>query len=194
MSDTTYKNTRSTVWRNPNRPWQLSLIGYFCVVIGYIGILWKIPSNSNLFLNADLLRKVNPNYVDIPYSAFEYVFVLSMVLIGTVVSFIALAGGIGTLKLRAWGRKAVIIYASCAIALTLAKCVWSFVRFDDDVGRMISSTTQPVDPEAARRSRATVLVFGTLAQLIAPMAMLTILNRRVIRDVFDARKKGLDQN
>lgn len=194
MSDITYKPERGTVWRNPNRPWQLSLIGYFCVVVGYIGIVWKIPSNSKLFLSADFLRKVNPSYVDVPYSAFEYVFVLSMVLIGTIVSLVALAGGIGVLKMREWGRKAILIYATCAIILTLAKCVSSAMRFEEDVQRMIASTTQPVDPEAARRSRATVLVFGTLSQLVAPMAMLTILNRRVIREVFDGRKKGLDQN
>ena len=194
MSDITYKPANGTVWRNPNRPWQLSLIGYFCVVVGYIGIVWKIPSNSSLFISTEFLKKVNPSFIEPKYTSIEYVYSLATVLLGTLVSIIALAGGIGVLKLRPWGRKFIIIYATSAIFMTIVKCGWGTIFFDNQVDRIIQSTTQPVERESVERAQTTVITFGTPAELVAPIAMLTILNRRAIREVFNGRKKGLDQN
>ncbi|HQY89453.1 MAG TPA: hypothetical protein PK402_12445 [Tepidisphaeraceae bacterium] len=190
MNDVTYKQSAGTVWRNPNRPWQLSLIGYFCVIVGYFGVILKIPTSAPLFVSTEFLRKFNPSFPEQHYGAVEYVYALTTVLVGTIVSFIAIAGGIGVLKLRAWGRKCVIIYASAAIVMTLVKCVWTATHFEAEVARIVAATTQttqpiePADPEAVRRSRATVLFFGTISQLVAPAAMLTILRRRPIREAF----------
>lgn len=87
----------------------LSLLG---LLIGAIGMMWKPLSLVGVLANAD------PDAVVIPLQIKKWFIITAAV--GTGVSLLLLASSVGSLSLRRWGRRGMLLYAVLALGLTIA--------------------------------------------------------------------------
>jgi hypothetical protein len=192
MSSSTESTNVLTGWRRPDRPWQLSAIGYVGMAIGYIGFLLKGVTLVMQFVPVDVIRKnLNPDFNrDVTEGEFT-VSVISLA-IGMVLSLLSLAGGIGLLKMRRWGRKTMRVYAVGAIIMTLLLAGWSFSNFDRRFQQQVSAgrLEDGVDLQQERNLAMLRQVINPPALLIWPLAIITILGRRPIVEAIERAERG----
>ncbi len=178
-----------TVWRDPARPWQASVIGYFCLVIGYLGFLLKGVAFVTFFLVSDewIRANINPEYArpDITPQMFTLLGIGQLA--GVAISLVALVAGFGMLKMRRWGLAAARLYAISAILATLIEGGYRVATFDDQFRMMVQSTTQPaegINYDDARNRHFFGLTLSSLARLTMPMVILALIRKPHVTDRF----------
>lgn len=176
-----------TGWRRPDRPWQLSTIGYVGMAMGYIGFLLKGVTLVMQFVPVDVIRKnLNPDFNrDVTPTEFT-ISVLSLG-IGMVLSLLSLAGGIGLLKMRRWGRQTMRLYAIGAIVMTLLMAGWGVSNFERRFQQQVTAgrLEEGVDLQQERNLAMLRQVIQPVALLVWPMAIITILGRRPIVEAIE---------
>jgi len=165
----------------PQPPPAVRWIGYLSLAIGYFGLTLKPVALAPLFFD---LRRIKPDYVAPQYTPAEFTYVVLYALIGAAVSAVALAGGLGVLKMRPWGRTLLLAYATCAVVLTLVTAAYGIAQFDRATELVVASSTQPVDVPRLRNFQMFFLVSGTLARLLWPAILLTVLTRPHVKRAF----------
>lgn len=178
-----------TVWRDPARPWQASVIGYFCVVIGYLGFLLKGVAFVTFFLVSDewIRANINPEYVRPEISPQMFTLLGIGQLSGVVISLVALVAGFGMLKMRRWGLSAARLYAISAILATLIQGGYRIATFDDQFRMMVQSTTQPaegINYDEARNRHFFGITLSSIARLTMPIAILALIRKPHVTDRF----------
>ncbi len=180
---TDYQTRASSLWLNPHRPKTLSLVAYVAIAIGYLGFIWKPLMLTPFVIDA---RKINPNYVYPDLAPLEYVGSVVWLLVGALVSLVQIAGGIGTLKMRRWGVRLLIVYAFAAIVMSLLNAGYKLTNFQRWMELQAGASTQPVNMLELQQGGALVIAIGTMSLLLWPAIILTVLTRKHVRQVIDA--------
>jgi hypothetical protein len=170
------------IWSNPARPRPLTIIAYISVALGYVGFLLKTSTFAVLTLLSEtfIRQNINPNYVAPDISPGEFAFAAAVGFAGLITSLLSLAGGIGLLKMRRWGRSLLMMYAAAALTLVLVNGIRNVATFDRRFELSLSATTRPDEQqELADTKNQTFLVslVAPVALMIWPAAVLSILTR-----------------
>lgn len=186
------------VWRRPDRPGAVSVISYVLIGLGYVGFLLKGVFLVVSFLDVETLRGFNPDFNRPELTRAEFAISTLQYVAGMLVSLTALAGGIGLLKMRGWGRRLAIAYAVAALLMTVSNGVWKLATFDRQFELMVQSNTRMMaDPSVSvadrKNKQFTVWLLAPIAQLMLPGAILGILTRRHIIEAFNEAQKKREE-
>lgn len=176
------------IWFNPSRPKIVAFFGFVCLAIGYVGFVMKGAGLPALFMD---MKWLNPNYKPIPYNRVQFTVTVFIVLIDLLIHLVCIAGAIGTLKMRHWGRKTLIAYAVGGIVFTLLKTAWQISMFDFMIDYQLSTTTQPVDHQQMQNQQFFALIVMTIVQLLWLGLVIVLLTNRYIRGRFDDSENGV---
>jgi hypothetical protein len=104
-----------------------------------------------------------------------------------VLSLLSLAGGIGLLKMRRWGRQTMRLYAIGAIVMTLLMAGWGVSNFERRFQQQVTAgrLEEGVDLQQERNLAMLRQVIQPVALLVWPMAIITILGRRPIVEAIE---------
>jgi hypothetical protein len=172
-----------SIWFQPDRPKIVAMLGFLCLAIGYVGFVMKGAQLPSLFSD---MKWLNPDYKPIPYNRVQYSIAALLLLSSMLLSLIAIAGAIGTLKLRHWGRRTLIWYAIIGAMYTLAKTGWQISMFDFMLDFQLSTTTQPLfDRETMANRQFFALIVMTGIQLAWSAGIVLLLTNRYIMSRFD---------
>jgi hypothetical protein len=178
----------SGAWRDPARPWVVSVIGYVSIAFGYIFFLLKGAYLLVQFVDESWIREnVNVDFARPDITPLEFLIGVLILLVGIGLSLASLAGGIGLLKLRQWGRRLVMLYAIGAITMTILVGIWKLARVDREIELAMQSTTRPVEGFNIDEQRNFVFansVIQPIVMLVWPITILTILTRAHVRKAF----------
>ena len=169
------------------RPKIIGFVGWVCAGIGYMSFVLKGAQLPSYFMD---MRWLNPNFVPPPYSRGQFTIAVSILLAEMLLGLVSIAAGLGSLKLREWGRKLLIVYGIASIVLTLLKASWQIAMFDFMLDYQLSTTTQPIDRASIENPQFFALIVSSIVQLFWPTLVIVIATRRSVRDAFDAARLG----
>lgn len=170
---------------NPDRPKIVGMAAWFCMAIGYVGTVMKTAQLPVLFF-PEQMKKLNPNFIPIPYSREQFSIAVFSLLIGIAISIGCIVAAVGTLKLRQWGRRGIIWYAIIGAVATLAKSAWQMRMFDFMIEFQLSTTTQPVDRQLMENRQFFALIVMTIVQLVWFGGLILVMSNHWVRERFDA--------
>lgn len=176
------------IWNRPDRPRIVGIIGWVCAAIGYLSFVIKLAQMPSFFF-PDLMKAFNPNYVLPPYTRGQFLGSVLILLAEALIGLLAIAGGLGSLKLREWGRRLILAYAVAALAMSVVRGVFQYVTFDAMLDNAIAASTQPIDRQAAENAQFFYFVTSTMMFAVWPLLVITIMSRRHVRQAF-ARAQG----
>lgn len=166
------------------------MIGFLCLAIGYVGFVLKGTQLPALFF-PEKMKALNPAYVPIPYDRVQFSIATLSIILSMFISLFAIAGAIGTLRLKHWGRRTLIWYAIVGAVFTLAKSAWQASMFDFMIDYQLSTTTQPLFDRATMENRQFfALIVMTGVQLLWAAIVIVILTNRYIVSTFDAAENN----
>ncbi len=159
----------------------LRLATYILLVAGYFGTVCK--PTTLVQLSPDFVRSLNPKWtVEItPGQSSELII---WVVVGTIISLVALASGVALLRAKTWGRLGAMTYCVLAILATLGFGFRGFSQLDSSIDQYISASTQPIDGLAFRRTQMAYLGLSTSAKLVLPLGLLALMLSPRTREQF----------
>lgn len=169
------------------RPKIVGFIGWICAGLGYVGFVVKGGMLPSYFMD---MKWLNPEWRPMPYSRGQFATAVTIHLLDMAYALVAIAAGLGTLKLREWGRRLVVYYALAGVPFILLKAAWQVWMFDFMLDYQISTTTQPVDRTSMGNMQFFALLVTTGAQLLWCAILASIMTRQYIKDVFAAATFG----
>ena len=173
-----------------HRPKIIGFVGWITAGIGYLSFVLKGAQLPSYFFPEWVKSAINPAWTPPPYSRGQFAIAVSILLAELLLALVAVAGGLGSLKLREWGRRLLIAYGVAAILLTLVKSAWQISMFDFMLDYQISTTTQPVNRASMENPQFFALILSSIVQLFWPIFVIIIATRRYVRDAFDAARLG----
>jgi len=176
------------IWNRPDRPKIVGIVGWVTAAIGYVSFILKL-SQLPVFFFPEHMKVFNPNFVLPPYTRGQFAGSVLLLMAEAIVGLIAIAGGLGSLKLREWGRRAILVYGGAALVLSVVRGVFQYVTFDAMLDGMIAASTQPIDRHAAENSQFFFFLTSTAMFAVWPAIVLTTMTRRHVRQAF-ARTQG----
>lgn len=166
------------------------MVGFLCLAVGYVGFVLKGTQLPALFF-PEKMKALNPSFIPIPYDRVQFSIATLTILAGMLISLFAIAGAIGTLRMKHWGRRTLIWYAIVGAVFTLAKSAWQASMFDFMLDYQLSTTTQPLFDRATMENRQFfALIVMTGVQLLWAAIVIVLLNNRYIVSTFDAAESG----
>jgi heme/copper-type cytochrome/quinol oxidase subunit 4 len=167
---------------NRGRPWQVSVIAYLAIVIGYLGVLLK-PATSMPFLSD--MKWLVENWQPPTRLPYEWEFQIVVVLIlGFIQSTICLVSGWGLLRMREWARKGILIYAGLSLLMTGAYVAFQLYSSGEVVSRTITSTSSVLNPADLRAQHLGMVVMSTLTRLPFLFLIFGFMTSRHIKQAF----------
>lgn len=176
------------IWFHPLRPKIIAFFGFICLAIGYVGFVTKGAGLPAIFMD---MKWLNPDYKPLPYNRVQFTVTAFIVFTDLLFHLVCIAGAIGTLKMRHWGRKTLLWYAILGSVFTLIKAAWQISMFDFMIDFQRSTTTQPLIDRATMENRQFfALIVMTLIQLVWSALLVVLLTNRYIRGRFDEAEGG----
>ncbi len=165
------------------------MAGFLCLALGYVGFVLKGASLPALFSD---MKWLNPEYKPMPLDRVQFSIYASMIFVDLFIHLVCIAGAIGLLKMRHWGRRTLIWYAGIGAVYLLIKTAWQIHMFDFMLDFQLSTTTQPLfDRETMANRQFFALVVMTAIQLAWSAALILLLTNRFIVDRFTAAEAGI---
>ena len=156
----------------------VSIIGIIWGILTLLGSLWGIVSLS--------VRIGPPNpALDALYNDPAYVgaMVISSIL-GFALGLLLLAASIGSLNLRSWARKGMLIYAGLACANTILGTIISFAFVIPKMTETLARTS-PAAAEGAKIGGIIGGGCGIILGLALPVAIFAVFNSPTTKDAFN---------
>ncbi len=175
------------IWYRPDRPKIVGMAGWFCAAIGYVGFIMKGSQLPALFSD---MKWLNPEYKPIPYNREQFTIAALILFAEMAIALLCIAGALGTLKMRHWGRRTLIKYALIGAGFTIAKTIWQIHMFDFMLDYQLSVTTQPVDRHMLENRQYFALMVMTGVRLLWFTGLLVLLTNHHIVESFDASEGG----
>ena len=179
------------LWNRPDRPKIVGILGWITVAIGYLSFILKGGGSIRYFSD---MKWLDPGYVAPVLTRNQYAAEVSLVLAELAIGLLAIAAGLGTLKLREWGRRLLIAYALAALATGALKAIYQFASFDGLVARTVAAATQPIDRQAVENRGFFILITFTLMSAVWPLIVLTLATRRHVSDAFARADAGMSDD
>lgn len=173
--------THDGIWNRPDRPKLVGIVGWICAAVGYLAFILKGGTLVRYFSD---MKWLNPNYVAPVLTRNQYAAEVFLVLADMAVGLLAIAAGLGALKVREWGRRLLIWYAIAALVVGLLKAIYQFASFDSMLDHAIAASTQPVDRPTAENREFFFLISATLMMAIWPILVIVVATRRHVREAF----------
>ena len=171
------------IWNRPDRPFVVGVLGWVCAAIGYVSFFLKGSQLPSYFID---MKWLNPAWKPMPLTRYQFLANITLLLAEMALALLAIAGGLGCLKLREWARRTLFWYAIAGIALGLLKFIYQMSTFDQQIDFRISTTSEAVDRNLLANREFFYLATTTLmTSLIWPLLVLAILTRRHVRKAFD---------
>lgn len=174
------------IWNRPDRPKIVGIVGWVTAGLGYLNFVIK---GGFLFHYFSDMKWLNPNYVPRVLTRGQFAAEVSLTLADMAIGLLAIAAGLGALKLREWGRRSLIYYAIASLTLGLLRAIYQFSSFDAMMDGAIAAATQPVNRQSAENREFFVLISATVMMAVWPILVLMISTRRYVRAAF-ARTSG----
>ena len=174
------------LWNRPDRPKVVGIIGWVSAAVGYLAFVFKASQLPSHFMDMTWL---NPDFKPPPYSREQFAGIVFLLIAEMLLGLACIAGALGTLKMREWGRRLLISYALAALVLSVLKAIFQFHYFDFMVQYQLSSTTQPIDRRQFENAQFFNLIVATAMMPVWPLLVLGILTRRHVKQAF-ARAGG----
>lgn len=154
------------------RPTAVTVFGILNIVFAILGFFVEIVSVFLIFVwpNTD-----NPVLRIVQEQSFLYVWTALMLPVGMAFSMLKLAGGIGLLRMKPWGRKASILYGIGAIVLV---CLGALVNMVFLFGPLMAEAGRSSGPAAAGAVGGAIGGgCGSFCGLIYPILLLVFMTR-----------------
>jgi hypothetical protein len=168
-----------SIWTRQDRPKMLGLLGYLCLALGYVGFILFGTGLFPFFVDA---RKLNPKYIYPDVTPFENLAAMLYLVFMAILCLTLLAGGIGLLRMKFWGKRVVTICACVMLSLIVLKFLDLSIRLDRHADLQMQATTQPL---VANEVKQALLMHGLISSAmfaVFPLIALTILTRRYINE------------
>lgn len=171
------------IWYRPDRPRIVGMAAWICVAIGYLGFLLKGSQLPSLFMKD--MTWLNPNWKPMPFSREQFAIVVLILIAEMILSLVCIAGAMGALRMKHWGRRTLIWYALIGAVMTLGKAAWQVSMFDFMLDYQMSTTTQPVDRASLENIQFLNLIIMTIVMLAWSGILLVLMKNRFIVESFD---------
>jgi heme/copper-type cytochrome/quinol oxidase subunit 3 len=178
----TTATTNGGLWNRPDRPRTVGFIGWVTVAAGYVSFCVKGGTLPRYFID---MRWLNPNYVAPVLTRGQFATEVLMIVADMLLGLMAIAVGLAALRMRDWGRRGLIWYASIALLLGAIKATYQFTMFDTMIDQGIAASTQPIDRQMAENREFFYLVTATPMMAVWPLLVLWIATRPHVRRAYD---------
>jgi hypothetical protein len=164
---------------DPNpRPTSVLVIAIIGIILGAIGVACSPFALVPYFVN---IGPPNPAIDIIKGSPGNMAFMIGSLAIGVVNAIVLLAGSIGSVKMRPWGRTALIVYAIVAILGVIVGLIFNILVF---LPALSALRTTSAAGAAAYTGGLAGGIGGTIGGLILPAAILIVMYRPHVVNAF----------
>lgn len=178
----------------PVRPTVVTVLAIFGIIFGIFGLLIKTCGVAVMFI---------PQMANVPGMEFQkdmLAWNVANTAIGLAISTLLLAGSIGSLSLKPWARRAMLIYAALAVLMTLANLVvglvWVVPKIQaaqqQAMSQQSGGNVPPAQMTTAIKTASLVsLVVAAIVQLVFPAILAFCYTRPNVKAAFgDASMHG----
>lgn len=179
------------MWNRPDRPLVVGVIGWICAAIGYFTFFLK-GSQLPAAIGMDM-SWLTPGYKPMPLTRFQFMANISILLVDMAIGLMAIAGGLGVLRLREWARRTLVYYALIGLAFGLLRTIYQIAMLDAQIDFQISTTTEAVDRNAFGNTQFFYLITTAMMGGVWSLLVLGIMTRGHVRKAFnnaEARLRG----
>src|SRR5688500_3491335 len=92
------------IWNRADRPFVVGLIGWLCAGIGYFSFFLRGAQLPSYFMD---MKWLNPAWQPMQLTRWQFMGNVSILIAEMLVALLAIAGGLGALKLKEWARRAL---------------------------------------------------------------------------------------
>ncbi len=178
---TQYPNYASPNFGVPTNPRPTSV-----TVLAIIGIIWAailLLCNGFAMIGLVMMQSglPNPMFDEIRSNTFVWLVQIIVPVVGLINAVALMAGSIGALGLKPWGRSLMVIYAVVAIVIGLLNTVVTIVFLNPVMQRAIAN-----DPNARAVAvgQQVGVYFGIAAVLLYPIFVLVFMNKAHVKAAF----------
>lgn len=167
---------------NP-RPTSVTVLAIIGIIAGVLGVVCNGFGIVGFLMLGKLAQMGGPNGQPNPalqdaVQKLESIMpiLIALAVVKALVGIVAIAGGIGSLSLKPWGRLALLGYSVVLITLTIAEMVISLTMMPD--------MQQPGQPQAQKIGNMAGGVCGAVFWLIYPVCVLIFMNKANVKAAF----------
>ena len=165
----------------PLRPTSVSVLAWIGIVLGGLGLLCK-PTSLLMFVMP--IPGPNPVVDAFKNDSFLRLWLIAGTGAGWLISLLLLFGAVGSLKLKDWGRTAMLGYAALAVLMTVVSQVVSVVAITPAMEQAMRQAGAPAPAGPMNMPPAVGAAIGLLLGLWFPLLILWYYTRSVVKEAF----------